>query len=1258
MADGEITLSVNLETKDVQAKAQQLQGKIKGMFSDADTSNLDASVQKTMADLDRLASKADQTMSKMRQMENTKVDNPWIKQTSNEIAKLEQQYNELWSSSLKSTAGPSGGQSVFRTQEDQAQLDALMAKIDELGKRYDDLQQNAAKVSLADLHPEKYEELKNELNEVNNQMTINIAKAQQSGQVNGNSFEQTAGKVALVISAFAHLKNSVEQSGSGMSKVGAAVSGIGGVLSKLPSVGAKVGGVFQSMGSAISESAQESGKSAEKAKSAISGIGNAAKKIGSGAVSAFKTLGSAIGTVASKAKSVATTIGKTLVGAFSKIKNSASKSFGDASNSVGKVAKKFALLAVGARSLFTLFRKLRNAIKDGYNNIMQYENMTGQTSQAILGFGAALSNLKNAWSAAFAPVVNVVMPILTMLVDKLSAVGNAVARFMGVLTGQSTVLNSVKASTSDYAKTLDKTSKSSGGASKSSKQLSDRLASFDKLNVLGKDKDNDSSGGGGGADSTELDPSKMFKSVSAVSELGSMIKDAIKSGFDFTDVGTYIGDKITTMLNKIPWSKIQTSAMNIGKGIATFLNGALGDPAIWESVGNTFAQGLNTITYFINSFLTNMKLDWGGGLASLIGKFFENVDWGTIQQNITTFADHLRTNFTSLLSGLKWEDIRSALGGVAKSIGSAIGSILNDPELMAEIGKSAGNIINGLGDIIAGIFSGGGGGGLATMLANAVSTIDFGGVAKAFTDNINNFFSSMGGGDFQQGIAGLFGGITEFITTLFTNIDWAQIGELIISGIDSMLVGIQTALESSDNPILKSLGSIVGTVRDIFNELVPVIADVISAIIPIIQAILPVVQEILNAVVPIIQALLPVIQQIVEALLPIVEAILPIIQTLLPPIVSIISKVAEIVTAILPYIVSFIEQLLPIITRLIDAILPVVMSILEALQPVLETFCNVILPIIVELLDMIMPLIEGIMSFVQQILPPIIALLEPLIQLIGAILQPLMKILAPIFEILGVIFDLLGAILSPIIELISPLIELLVEVLSPLFEIFGAIAEVIGKVLTPIFKAIATVIKTVIIPIFQAIINVVKKVVEWFKNIGDTFKKVFDGIKNALDKVVGFFKNIVNAVLGAVEGFVNFFIRAINKIPEGLNKLSFTVPDWVPGIGGKTVGFNLKLIKEISIPRLAQGAVIPPNKEFMAVLGDQSHGTNIEAPLDTIKQAVAEVMGNNRDDEVVRLLQQLIKVVDSKELVIGDKDIGKANARYTAEQQLIKGTSF
>lgn len=92
------------------------------------------------------------------------------------------------------------------------------------------------------------------------------------------------------------------------------------------------------------------------------------------------------------------------------------------------------------------------------------------------------------------------------------------------------------------------------------------------------------------------------------------------------------------------------------------------------------------------------------------------------------------------------------------------------------------------------------------------------------------------------------------------------------------------------------------------------------------------------------------------------------------------------------------------------------------------------------------------------------------------------------------------------------------------------------------------------------------------------------------------FKNAINGVIG-------FFEIMINRVIDGLNKISFTIPKWVPNIGGNRYGINLS---KIAIPRLATGAVIPANKEFLAVLGDQKQGTNIEAPAKLIKQMVLE----------------------------------------------------
>ena len=64
-------------------------------------------------------------------------------------------------------------------------------------------------------------------------------------------------------------------------------------------------------------------------------------------------------------------------------------------------------------------------------------------------------------------------------------------------------------------------------------------------------------------------------------------------------------------------------------------------------------------------------------------------------------------------------------------------------------------------------------------------------------------------------------------------------------------------------------------------------------------------------------------------------------------------------------------------------------------------------------------------------------------------------------------------------------------------------------------------------------------------------------------------------------------------------------------IGGKSFGISIPLVSQVALPRLAEGAVIPPNREFMAVLGDQKSGTNIETPLETMVQAFKQAMNES-----------------------------------------------
>lgn len=143
-----------------------------------------------------------------------------------------------------------------------------------------------------------------------------------------------------------------------------------------------------------------------------------------------------------------------------------------------------------------------------------------------------------------------------------------------------------------------------------------------------------------------------------------------------------------------------------------------------------------------------------------------------------------------------------------------------------------------------------------------------------------------------------------------------------------------------------------------------------------------------------------------------------------------------------------------------------------------------------------------------------------------------------------------------------------------------------------------------------------KYVSDVYKNIKDILKGVIDFIAGvftgdwtkAWQGVTEIFKGIWNNIVTSIEAAINFIIDGVNLLISALNKIHFEVPDWVPLVGGRSFGINITPVSRVALPRLASGAVIPPNREFMAVLGDQKSGTNIETPLATMVQAFKQAM--------------------------------------------------
>ena len=255
----------------------------------------------------------------------------------------------------------------------------------------------------------------------------------------------------------------------------------------------------------------------------------------------------------------------------------------DNGSSFGGGLKNLLKYSLGIRSLFALVNKLRSALVDGFKNLSQY---SGDTNNSLSMLMSSLTQLKNAFAAAFAPVLNIVAPILNAVIQKIISVVNAIGQLTSVLTGAGTFIKA-KQLNQNYAASLDKNTKSANKANDANKKLQRTLLGFDQINKLDDTSGSSSSDSAGTGGLTGKD---MFETLNVSNEmkaLAAQIKEAWRNA-DFTEIGRIVGHKLNSALQNIPWDSIQNTCNRIAKSTATFLNGFI-EATDWNLVGNTHA---------------------------------------------------------------------------------------------------------------------------------------------------------------------------------------------------------------------------------------------------------------------------------------------------------------------------------------------------------------------------------------------------------------------------------------------------------------------------------------------------------------------------------------------------------------------------------------------------------------------------------------------------------------------------------------------
>lgn len=298
------------------------------------------------------------------------------------------------------------------------------------------------------------------------------------------------------------------------------------------------------------------------------------------------------------------------------------------------------------------------------------------------------------------------------------------------------------------------------------------------------------------------------------------------------------------------------------------------------------------------------------------------------------------------------------------------------------------------------------------------------------------------------------------------------------------------------------------------------------------------------------------------------------------------------------------------------------------------------------ILQTLTPAISGLTKIAKDLntwfsnLSPTTQKVVVIVALLAATLGPLLivvgKVIFAVQTIMSVLPALKGAIAAVNATLAANPIALVVAAIAALIAIFVTLwnnCEEFREFWEGLWEALKEGAMTVIDGISLAFSSLGEGfqtigdgIMLLFDNIGSVFSGLGDTIGTICDNISGFFssmgetvqgvwdglwegiKGVINTMIGGINGMIAGVEGGVNAVIGALNTLHWEIPDWVPGIGGYGFGFDIPKANFGRVEYLAQGGVIPPNNPFLAVLGDQRSGTNVEAPLATIQQALIDAL--------------------------------------------------
>lgn len=509
-------------------------------------------------------------------------------------------------------------------------------------------------------------------------------------------------------------------------------------------------------------------------------------------------------------------VGNLGVRAFSKMNRHVNRT-GGLLNGVTSKIKSIALSLLVFNWITKGFNAMVSGMKDGFKNLVQYSD---EYNRSISSLQSANLQLKNSFAAAFAPIVQMVIPYLVQLIGYVTTAMNTLAQFIAILSGAATWTRASKVQ-QNYAASLK-------GTAAAAKKAAGALASFDEIEVLSK---KDSSGGGSGG----IDPGQMFEEIPVdpklkewldsilnklkplleyLKQLGGLFMDGFRDG-----LGDY---EYRLDIIKEGLQKIKDALINIWT-----------DPAVLEAAQayvESLVYMLGSLSGSIVSIALTLAAAFIGGLGDYMEKNVDRIkDYIISMFNIGTEINNLLSSlFQSIAYIFEAFASESGIRFVSAFIGIIADTFMGQTELLLKLGRDILEIIitpiteneEEFRTALEGLLSAG-----AEALEGFKQMVDsvFDNLNKVYDEHFKPFFDSI-----AQGLS--------TIVNSFLNV-WNEHVSPILQEIGSRLNDLFSQyLSPFINSVVELLGNLVTVLKGLWEDIVvPFIDLLVTYVFPIIS---------------------------------------------------------------------------------------------------------------------------------------------------------------------------------------------------------------------------------------------------------------------------------------------------------------------------------------------------------------------------------------------------------------------------------------